>query len=380
MSFDRRKILLAIIFMALVLGTGWYLLGRSTNGSSKGDDHGAPPVLITSEKVTKHEFVNVLEAEGTAHANESIDLTAKATETIRALHFTDGQSVKAGTVVAELTATEQTADEAAASAALREQQQAFNRATKLAEQGFVSKAGLDTARAALDTARAKAASLKSRMKDRAITAPFAGVLGLRRVSVGTLVKPGDIITTLDDISRIKVDFTVPESEYASLKKGQSVRATAAAFPGRTFLGAVDSIDTRIDPASRAVTVRAIFPNDDASLLAGMLMRVGIESNPRTSLAVPEQSIVPIEDKSYVFVIKADRSVDRREISTGQREPGIVEVLKGLADNEDVSVEGTMKLRPDSTVKFKSDKPKDPGKHPGGSTGATNGKTGDRKPS
>lgn len=380
MSFDRRKALLATIFLALVLGAGWYLLGKSGKDAGKGADHGAPPVLVTAEKVLKRQFVNVLEAEGTARANESIDLTAKTTETIRALHFTDGQSVKAGTVVAELTATEQTADEAAASAALREQEQAFGRATKLAEQGFVSKAGLDAARAALDTARAKVASLRSRMKDRAITAPFDGVLGLRRVSVGSLVKPGDIITTLDDISKIKVDFTVPESEYASLKKGQSVRATAAAFPGRTFLGTVDSIDTRVDPASRAVTVRAIFPNDDASLLAGMLMRVGIESNPRMSLSVPEQSIVPIEDKSYVFVINADRSADRREVTTGQREPGIVEVLKGVAENEDVSVEGTMKLRPGSKVKFKSDTPKDERKHPAGSAGATNGKTGDRKPS
>jgi membrane fusion protein (multidrug efflux system) len=102
-----------------------------------------------------------------------------------------------------------------------------------------------------------------------------------------------------------------------------------------------------------VTVRAIFPNGDGSLLAGMLIRVGIESNPRTSLAVPEQSIVPIEDKAYVFVIKPDNSVDRREVKTGQREPGIVEITKGLAENEVVSVEGTLKLRPGATVKFKS---------------------------
>jgi membrane fusion protein (multidrug efflux system) len=361
MNFNRRNAFISATVLVLVLGAGWYLLGRSGSGSGKPDDHGAPAVLVTSDKVAKHAFVNVLEAEGTARANESIDLTAKATETIRALHFSDGQAVQAGAVVAELTATEQTADEAAATAAMREQEQAFNRTTKLAEQGYVSKAGLDSAKAALDTARAKVASLKSRMKDRAITAPFAGILGLRRVSVGSLVKPGDIITTLDDNSKIKVDFTVPESEYAGLRKGQPVHASAAAFPGRTFLGTVDSIDTRVDPTSRAVTVRAIFPNDDASLLSGMLMRVGIESNARTSLSVPEQSIVPIEDKAYVFVIKPDHSVDRRLVSTGQREPGIVEITKGLAENEEVSVEGTLKLRPGATVRFKPGKGKDSGK-------------------
>ena len=354
MNFNRRNTLLAVAALVLVLGSGWYLFARSGKDQGKGDDHGAPPVLITSDRAARHPFVNVLEAEGSAHANESIELTAKATETIRALHFTDGQSVKAGAVVAELTASEQTADEAAARAALREQEQAYRRSTKLAEQGYVSKAGVDAAKAALDTAAAKVVSLKSRMTDRAIMAPFSGVLGLRRVSVGSLVKPGDIITTLDDISKIKVDFTVPESQFASLKKGQPVHASAAAFPGRTFLGTVDSIDTRIDTASRAVTVRAIFPNDDGSLLAGMLMRVGIESNPRTSIAVPEQSIVPIEDKAYVFVVKPDHKVERRQVTTGQREPGIVEITKCLAENEEIAVEGTLKLRPGATVKFKTD--------------------------
>lgn len=353
MNFDRRKAVMAVTILALVLGAGWYLFARTGGDAGKGGDHGAPAVLITTDKVTKREFVNVLEAEGTARANESIEITAKATETIKALHFSDGQSVKAGAVIAELTANEQSADEAAARAALREQEQAYRRAEKLAAQGFVSKAGLESAKASLDTAAAKVVSLKSRINDRAITAPFPGILGLRRVSVGSLVKPGDIITTLDDTSQIKVDFTVPESEYASLKKGQPVRASAAAFPGRRFAGTVESIDTRIDPTSRAVTVRAIFPNGDGSLLAGMLIRVGIESNPRTSLAVPEQSIVPIEDKAYVFVIKPDNSVDRREVKTGQREPGIVEITKGLAENEVVSVEGTLKLRPGATVKFKS---------------------------
>ena len=208
MNFNRRNTLLAVAALVLVLGSGWYLFARSGKDQGKGDDHGAPPVLITSDRAARHPFVNVLEAEGSAHANESIELTAKATETIRALHFTDGQSVKAGAVVAELTASEQTADEAAARAALREQEQAYRRSTKLAEQGYVSKAGGDAAKAALDTAAAKVVSLKSRMTDRAIMAPFSGVLGLRRVSVGSLVKPGDIITTLDDISKIKVDFTV----------------------------------------------------------------------------------------------------------------------------------------------------------------------------
>jgi len=189
------------------------------------------------------------------------------------------------------------------------------------------------------------------MADRSIRTPFAGVLGLRRVSVGALVRPGDVITTLDDISRIKVDFPVAETKLANVTLGLKVRATAAAFPGEIFTGTVESIDTRIDTASRTVTVRAVFPNDQARLRPGMLMTVGIETSPRTSLSVAEQSLVPIETRQYVFVIAADDTAERREVKTGARVPGHVEILSGLKQGERVVLEGTVRMRPGAAIRI-----------------------------
>jgi membrane fusion protein (multidrug efflux system) len=250
-----------------------------------------------------------------------------------------------------MTSREQSADITAAEATLREQEQTLQRARTLLNKGFVTKASLDTARAARDSAAARLAATRSRMADRTIRTPFAGVLGLRRVSVGALVRPADVITTLDDISRIKVDFSVAETQMAGVTRGQTVRATAAAFPGETFTGTVDSLDTRIDPQSRTISIRAVFANDKARLLPGMLMTVGIESNRRQSLSVAEQTLVPIENKQYVYVIEAENKAERREVRTGARIPGHVEILGGLKQGESLVLEGTLKMRPGATIRI-----------------------------
>lgn len=338
-----------VIAVAAIGAYGWWSThDRGRDGKS---ERGSQPVLVTLTEARTQEFVDLIEAVGTARANESIELTAKTTDTVARLNFRDGQKVPAGYVVAEMTSREQSADITAAEATLREQEQTLQRTRKLLDSGFVTKASLDSAKAARDSAAARVAATRSRMADRTIKTPFAGVLGLRRVSVGALVRPADVITTLDDISRIKVDFSVAETQLAGISRGQAVRASAAAFPGETFMGTVDSIDTRVDPASRTITVRAIFPNDRERLLPGMLMTVGIESNRRQSLSVAEQTLVPIESSQYVYVIEAENKAERREVKTGSRIPGFVEILGGLKAGERVVLDGTLKMRPGATIKL-----------------------------
>jgi membrane fusion protein, multidrug efflux system len=325
----------------------WYF-GGTEGGDERGG--GRQPVLVTVAPVATREFVDVIEAVGTAKAKESIDLTAKAADTVSAVNFTDGQKVPAGFVVAEMTSREQSADLAAARAELAEAMKAYERILELSNKGFATKAQLEAAVSARDSAAARVRALESRVTDRLIRAPFAGVLGLRRVSVGTLVKPGDVITTLDDVSIIKVDFTVPESFLGALSVGMSVRAQVAAYPGRTFDGIVAGIDSRVDPVSRSVAMRAEIPNNEDLLLPGMLMTVSLLKNQRTAMAVAEQSLVPVEDRQYVYVV-ADMKAERREVKIGGRQPGFVEVLSGLKLGESVVVDGTIRLRPGATVRF-----------------------------
>jgi membrane fusion protein (multidrug efflux system) len=346
----RSRLILALVALVALAGLGWAYLGAPAGEGDRGrGDRGQKPVLVTLTTVEMRPFVDVIKAVGSARANESIELTAKVSDTVERLNFSDGQKVPMGHLVAEMNLREQMADLKAAEASLKEQQSSLVRGQQLRDRGFVSKASIDALSAARDSAAARVAATRSRIADRSIRTPFAGVLGLRRVSVGALVKPGDVITTLDDISRIKVDFFIAETQLADIALGQKIRASAAAFPGEEFAGTIESIDTRIDTASRAVTVRAVFPNEQARLRPGMLMIVGVETRPRTSLSVAEQTLVPIEARQHVFVVDEENKAERREVTTGARLPGHVEILSGLRQGEKVVLEGTLKVRPGALI-------------------------------
>jgi membrane fusion protein (multidrug efflux system) len=172
---------------------------------------------------------------------------------------------------------------------------------------------------------------------------------LRRVSVGTLISPGDVITTLDDTSVIKLDFSVPENFLASLREGLSIRATAPAYPGRSFTGSVSSIDSRVDLTTRSVTVRALLANLDGALKPGMFLNVALANDEREALVIPEEALTPEAERQYVFVV-TEGKVSRREVRIGGRRPGSVEVVAGLSAGERVIVEGTQKVRDGASVK------------------------------
>jgi membrane fusion protein (multidrug efflux system) len=192
------------------------------------------------------------------------------------------------------------------------------------------------------------AAASARLEDTVIRAPFSGRVGLRRVSVGTLISPGDVITTLDDTSVIKLDFSVPENFLASLREGLTIRATAPAFPGRSFAGSVGSIDSRVDMTTRSVTVRALLANEDGALKPGMFLNVTLANDEREALVIPEEALTPEAERQYVFVV-TEGKVSRREVRIGVRRPGSVEVLAGLRAGERVIVEGTQKVRDGASV-------------------------------
>ncbi len=191
--------------------------------------------------------------------------------------------------------------------------------------------------------------IDARLADRLIRAPFSGVLGFREVSPGALITPGSLITTLDDTSIIKLDFPIPEAFLATLEIGQEVIARSVTYPGRTFQGRVTGIDSRVDPVTRAVTVRAALPNPEGLLKPGKLLTVELIKDRRQSLMIPEEALVPLRDQQFVFVVNDDDTVDRVEVDIGRRRPGSVEVLSGLSEQQQVVIEGTNRIGPGSPV-------------------------------
>lgn len=290
-----------------------------------------------------------IEAVGTAHANESVEVTAKASNRVVAIHFNDGDVVRRGQVLVELDGAEARAALAEAQAALADSQSQFNRSRDLFTSQALSVSQLEQIEATLKGDRARVAVVQARLDDTIIRASFDGRTGFRRVSVGSLISPGTVITTLDDTSVIKLDFTVPETYLYVLGRGLPVKAATAGLPGREFAGRIANLDSRVDPVTRSITVRAELANKDAVLRPGMFMTVSLQGQAAPALLVPEAAIVPEQGRTFVFVV-SDGVVERREVRMGKRRPGEVEIVAGLQEQEHVVVEGTQNVRAGSRVR------------------------------
>lgn len=302
------------------------------------------PIPVTVGDVREQPWNDIVQALGTAKARESVTVTAKVSETVQQVHFDSGDFVERGAPLVTLTGQQQQASLSAAEATASEAERLYKRQNELAAAQLIARSALDTQRARRDTAQAAVTEIRANLADRVIRAPFAGQLGIRLVSPGTLVTPGTGIANLDDVARVYVDFPVPETQLAAVAVGQDVVATSASYPRREFRGVVSTIDARVDTATRAVMVRADFANDDGVLRPGMLMQARLQLPERQALVVPEIAVVQVGNDSYVYRVKADATVERADVELGDRNGGRVVVDKGLKAGERIVVDGTGKLK------------------------------------
>jgi membrane fusion protein (multidrug efflux system) len=171
-----------------------------------------------------------------------------------------------------------------------------------------------------------------------------------------MVSPSTPITTIDDVSIIKLDFTVPETFLGAMKPGARVVARSASYPDREFEGTVRTVGSRVDPITRAFTVRAHIPNDDRALRPGMLLTVDVVMAERTSLVVPESAVFQVQDRAYVYTVDAAQTARQTQIELGDRRYGFVEVRSGLEEGDLIVTEGIVKLRDGITVRFPAPTP------------------------
>lgn len=315
-------------------------------GSQRRDD--ATAVVVA--KATNHEFPIVVEALGTAVANESVNITAQQAEIVKSVLFEDGNVVKRGQLLVELSDREERANVNELSINIAEAQRQLTRIRGLAKQSAASEQLLDEQKARVDALNAQKEVADAQLAELQVRAPFSGRLGLRQVSIGSLVRPGDVISTLDDLSIIKVDFSISESHLASVENGQNVEARSIAYPGEVFVGEITSIDSRIDPVTRSIQARAQIPNPELKMRPGMLLQISIEKRVIDALLIPESALVPEGDSQFVFVIDDEMKAIKTKVKIGQRKAGWVQILNGVIAGQEVIVEGTLKIRDGASVK------------------------------
>ena len=336
---------LTYLIMALLL-----LLTHATGFAAPPGKDKAKHVIVAP--VTLKQISDRVEALGTARATESVNITSNVTEKITRIDFEDGQRVETGAVLVELDQAEERAELKRAQAVRGERKLALERLQQLEERQLTSPDEIDRTRLELEQAEATITAIRSRISDRVIRAPFDGVVGLRDISVGALVETGDLIATLDDTSKIKLDFSVPSVFLTELSLGLKIRARAAALGNREYSGEVKSIDSRVDPLTRSIQVRALLPNPDGSIIPGILMQVDLLRNTRQALLIPEAALVPLADKQFVMLrIEKDGkdTVEKKQVQIGLRLPGYVEILDGLEEGQQVVTHGNSKVRPGDTL-------------------------------
>lgn len=326
------------------------------------------PLEVIVQSVAARDLQNNIEALGNLRAYESTLVTAKTTKTVTKIHFDDGQRVNKGTALVEMTNAEESAlmDEARLTA--DEAKKQLERTQALIKTGAVSPSLLDERKREYDTAYARSLAVQARLKDLVITAPFSGVVGLRDISVGSLVSPGQTITTLNDDSKMKLDFTVPAVYVRSLRIGLPIEAQSHDLGDKAFKGKIFSIDNQVDEATRSIKVRAILENPNHELTQGLLMTVVVHADIRKALVISEAALVPMGSNNFVYVLQPNKNTsksqwtaEKRQIYTGQRYKGVVEVERGLQAGEKVVTHGLQKIRVGQALTVMAEQSNDPNK-------------------
>ncbi|TRX57458.1 efflux RND transporter periplasmic adaptor subunit [Thalassomonas sp. M1454] len=345
---------LPLLFLsALLIGLVTYVQWPETESEKKRYQR---IVTVKTAQVIDAEFSDEFEALGTSLANESVIITSQRSDIVEQVLFNDGDIVKKGQILVELRKEAEQANVRELQANLKESSAQLTRYNELRKQDVASIAQLEEQQAKTESIQARLKNVQAELAKLTIKAPFDGQLGFRNVSVGSSVKNGDVITSLDDLSTIKVDFFIPEQYLPTIKVKQVINSRNVAYPGVTFKGIISSISPRIDAKTRMVKVRALLPNDEGKLRPGMLMAITIKRKVEHVLQLPETAVIPFEDSHFVF-LNNDGVVARTPIVIGRRKPGVVEIISGLNAGDEVVTEGALKLRDGSSIKVKSEEGK-----------------------
>ncbi|WP_105101908.1 efflux RND transporter periplasmic adaptor subunit [Microbulbifer pacificus] len=342
------------------------------------DNMSLPPATVTTTRVAQQRWQTRLSAVGSLRAVNGVNVTTQAQGEVKAIYFESGQSVDKGAVLAELTAAPETAQIEVLEAERRLAERDYKRISELYKKGVATLRELDQAQATLDQVLASLSVQRATIRERTITAPFSGQLGIRQVDLGQNVSPGDAVVSLQQLHPIFVDFSLSERDFSRVREGQGIELTAAAIPGQVFSGRITAIDSEIDPRNRTFLLQATLENAERKLRPGMFADVAVKVEKfRDVLVVPRTSISFAPYGNAVFVIRkakietSGKPVQKspmgevappewvavkRFVKTGEERGDLIEIVEGVEAGEQVATSGLLKLRNDGGVIINNENP------------------------
>ena len=335
-----------ITVMLLFSGTG---RTQEATDKSKPAAPARPAMPVEAAQVEVMAANREITAVGTLNSNEEVVVAAEISGRVTEISFTEGHRAKAGQVLVRLDRSILEAQRDRAEASLTLSRANRERSDLLLKDEAISQREWEEASAQWQLDEASLRLAQAQLDKTVLRAPFDGVLGLRSVSKGEYVQPGQPIVTLDDTDPIKLDFRVPELYSSGLQVGQTVEVRVDAAPGRSYSGLVYVIDPKVDPKGRSLLVRAKIANRDGALRPGMFakIRLILEEKPN-ALMVPEQALLSKGETRFVYKV-VDGAVEEAVVTSGLRRRGLVEIISGLSPGDTVITAGHMKVRPGSPV-------------------------------
>lgn len=352
LSVKRQLCWLAVI-VAPILLAGWIISTYSDAASGKkGGQRKSTPRPVVLAEAAVHVLPVELEAFGNLRARRSITVTTATSGRVIGVHFNGGQQMTAGDVLLTLDSELERADVDEARARLQEMDQELGRARQLKNRQAGSQQAVDSAQARRAAAAAELARSNRLFEQRTLSAAFDGVVGLPQVAAGEFINSSMVITSLDDLRAMTVDFDLPESSYSEVAVNQLVMVQAEATEDKVFIGNVSEIDSRIDADTGTFQVRAVLPNEDWDLRVGMFVQVLLKLGEQTVLLIPEEALVPEGARNYVVSV-AESVAQRNEVTIGRRTSGMVEILSGIATGAMVVTLGHGRLKSGDEVTVKT---------------------------
>ena len=358
----KRRIVVSFVFIlaiGLCAGLVWFNFFKEKMIKDFFANMKAPAQVVSSAKVEAKTWTPGVSAIGTARAANGVELSFETPGIVKEIKFKANQDIRKGEVLVQLDDTVERADLTDVQAAVKVAESNFERAKTLSSRGYGTEANFDQASAALAAARSRLARLQATIEQKALKAPFSGVIGIPRIDVGQYLQPGTVIASFQDLSSMKVDFTVPEQEASKIKLGQEVRAGVTDGDLR-FTGSVTGKDPRVDPKTRLVSVQATVATEkDGAILPGQFLHVEAILPPEPNvITIPQTAVITSLYGDYVYTVepeeKEGQKVDVAKqvfVKAGRRRGRTVEILSGLEVGQQVVASGQNKLQAGSIVKI-----------------------------
>ena len=357
----KRRIVVSLVFIlaiALCAGLVWFNFFRDKMIKDYFAAMKQPVQVVTAAKVEAKTWTPSISAIGTAKAANGVELAVQVGGVVKSIEFKPNQRIERGALLVQIDDAVDQADLANVQAQLKLSEANFGRSKTLASRGFAAESTFDQTEAQLATSRAQEARVRAVIDQKALKAPFSGVIGISRIDIGQYVQPGTPVASFQDLQSMKVDFTVPEQLAGEIRLGQEVRlgVSQANLP---FTGRVTGKDPRVDPKTRLVSVQALIEdNKDGAILPGQFLHVEVVLPPQPNvITVPQTAVITSLYGDYVYTIEPEdrdgqqvQAVRQVFVKAGRRRGGALEILSGIAPGQQVVASGQNKLQAGAAVK------------------------------